>query len=91
MALTAKVRILRLTGNPPGDESRFTNGWMGIIGEIRVPLPENLLVEVGEVTLAANSTLQLCASSDSYPGTHNIHEAPPHPLLTACFIFQQVN
>jgi len=38
---------------------------MGIIGEISVPQPENLLVKC-EVTLAADSTCQPCASSDTY-------------------------
>jgi len=34
--------------NPPGAESRFSgfpSRWMGIIGERRAPLPENLLVK----------------------------------------------
>ena len=38
---------------------------MGIIGEISIPQPENLLVKC-EVTLAADSTCQPCASSDVY-------------------------
>ena len=62
---------------------------MGKTGEIRVPLREDLLVEVGEVTLAADSTF--CVLPSTVTLEHTIHEAPQHRLLTACFIFQQVN
>ena len=62
--------------NPSGTKAGFTNGWMGKTDEVRVPPRENLLVEVGEVTLAADSTLRTYASSDTYPGTH-------HPRCTA--------
>jgi hypothetical protein len=41
-----RLRSNGLTGsNPPGTKVGFTNGWMGIIGEISVPLPENFLVK----------------------------------------------
>ena len=61
---------------------------MGKTDEVRVPPRENLLVEVGEVTLAADSTLLLPLTLTL---EHTIHDAPPHSLLTPCFIFQQVN
>jgi hypothetical protein len=31
--------------NPSGTKAGFTNGWIGIVGEIRAPAPENLLVK----------------------------------------------
>jgi hypothetical protein len=49
--------------NPSGTKAGFANGWMGKTGEIRVPLREDLLVEVGEVTLAADSTFCVLPST----------------------------
>src|SRR5437879_5629604 len=63
----ARITLVQTRNNPSGTKGGFTNGWMGITDEVRVPPRKSWLVEVGEVTLAADSTLRTYASSDTYP------------------------
>src|SRR5216683_3823736 len=66
-----------------------TAGW-GIIWRNQVPPPENLLVK-GRVMLAADSTCQPCASSDTYCGSEELSFSRRRPAITPPLLWIKVS